>query len=119
MKKLLILTIAVFSFQIMMSAQSPAAKSSTTPKMESTTKSKPKPEAGKMAPMDKGTSQATSSDKAAKSTKTKSTTEKSTTAKTDNEVHLKADGTPDKRYKSSKHLKADGTPDKRYSENKK
>ena len=119
MKKLLILTIAVFSFQIMMTAQSPAAKSSTTPKMESSTKSKPKPEAGKMAPMDKGTSQATTSDKAAKTTKAKSTTEKCTTAKTDNEVDRKAGGAAERRCEASRHLKSDGTPDKRYSENKK
>lgn len=42
------------------------------------------------------------------------------------EKHLKADGTPDKRYKENKatskpeavHTKKDGTPDKRYKENK-
>jgi hypothetical protein len=42
------------------------------------------------------------------------------------EQHLKADGTPDKRYKENKtatkketvHTKKDGTPDKRYKENK-
>lgn len=38
-------------------------------------------------------------------------------------VKLKADGTPDKRYKKTKtasgHLKKDGTPDKRYKANKK
>lgn len=34
-------------------------------------------------------------------------------------VKMKADGTPDKRYKANKHLKADGTPDKRYKEHKK
>lgn len=39
------------------------------------------------------------------------------TAKTEG-TKLKADGTPDKRYKENKHLKADGTPDKRYKENK-
>ncbi|MCC6257098.1 MAG: hypothetical protein IT254_02130, partial [Chitinophagaceae bacterium] len=31
---------------------------------------------------------------------------------------LKADGTPDKRYKENKKLKADGTADMRYKENK-
>lgn len=31
---------------------------------------------------------------------------------------LKADGTPDKRFKANKKLKKDGTPDKRFSENK-
>jgi hypothetical protein len=34
------------------------------------------------------------------------------------ERKLKADGTPDKRYKENKHLKKDGTPDKRYKEHK-
>ncbi len=41
-------------------------------------------------------------------------------------VHLKKDGTPDKRYKENKvhadsvvHKKKDGTPDMRYKENKK
>lgn len=37
-------------------------------------------------------------------------------------THLKADGTPDKRFKENKaktHLKKNGTPDKRYKENKK
>lgn len=34
-------------------------------------------------------------------------------------VVLKKDGTPDKRYSSSKKLKKDGTPDKRYKENQK
>ena len=33
-------------------------------------------------------------------------------------VKLKADGTPDRRYKQAKHLKKDGTPDRRYKENK-
>jgi len=31
---------------------------------------------------------------------------------------LKADGTPDKRFKVNKKLKKDGTPDKRFSGNK-
>lgn len=34
-------------------------------------------------------------------------------------VVLKKDGTPDKRYKTSKVLKKDGTPDMRYKVNKK
>lgn len=33
-------------------------------------------------------------------------------------IKLKADGTPDRRYKQAKHLKKDGTPDKRYKEHK-
>jgi len=33
-------------------------------------------------------------------------------------VVLKKDGTPDKRYASSKKLKKDGTPDKRFKSNK-
>ena len=36
-----------------------------------------------------------------------------------NGVVLKADGTPDKRYKNAVPLKKDGTPDKRYKANKK
>lgn len=35
-----------------------------------------------------------------------------------NDVKLKKDGTPDKRYKENQKLKKDGTPDKRYKENK-
>lgn len=33
-------------------------------------------------------------------------------------VVLKKDGTPDKRYSSSRKLKKDGTPDKRFKSNK-
>lgn len=33
-------------------------------------------------------------------------------------VKLKADGTPDRRYKEAQKLKKDGTPDKRYKANK-
>jgi len=33
-------------------------------------------------------------------------------------VVLKKDGTPDKRYKQKVHVKKDGTPDRRYKENK-
>ncbi len=32
---------------------------------------------------------------------------------------LKADGTPDKRFKANKALKKDGTPDMRFAKNKK
>lgn len=32
---------------------------------------------------------------------------------------LKADGTPDKRFKANKSLKKDGTPDMRFTKNKK
>jgi microcystin-dependent protein len=46
--------------------------------------------------------------------------------KTSSAVHVKADGTPDKRFKENKTtvktagpLKKDGTPDKRYKANKK
>ncbi|NAW52019.1 hypothetical protein GNY06_11785 [Elizabethkingia argentiflava] len=42
---------------------------------------------------------------------------KATTAAT--KVHLKKDGSPDRRYKSSRHLKKDGAPDRRYKENRK
>lgn len=58
-----------------------------------------------------------------KETKTESTPVKKET-KNSKEVHLKKDGTADKRYKEnktnteSKHLKKDGTADKRYKENK-
>jgi hypothetical protein len=45
------------------------------------------------------------------------TTDQKKTTKT--EVVLKKDGTPDKRYKSSKTLKKDGTPDMRYKANQK
>ncbi|GAA4508939.1 hypothetical protein GCM10023172_41870 [Hymenobacter ginsengisoli] len=43
--------------------------------------------------------------------------------KTSTSTHMKADGTPDMRYKSSKTvktgpMKADGTPDMRYKANK-
>ena len=43
--------------------------------------------------------------------------------KTEKSVHLKKNGTPDKRFKENKttttvHLKKDGTPDMRYKENK-
>ena len=50
-----------------------------------------------------------------------------TKAKTDTTTHLKADGTPDMRYKANKDaakpapagpLKKDGTPDMRYKANK-
>lgn len=49
---------------------------------------------------------------------------KSSGASLGSTTHIKADGTPDKRYKENKvpektvHLKKDGTPDKRYKENK-
>lgn len=49
---------------------------------------------------------------------------KSSGASAGSTTHIKADGTPDKRYKENKapektvHLKKDGTPDKRYKENK-
>ena len=43
-------------------------------------------------------------------------TTKTTTAKP--AMKMKADGTPDKRYKENKMLKKDGTPDKRYKANK-
>ena len=50
-------------------------------------------------------------------TKTATASHKSTT------VHVKKDGTPDRRFKENKsttvHLKKDGTPDMRYKENKK
>jgi len=36
----------------------------------------------------------------------------------DADKKLKADGTPDRRYKENKNLKKDGTPDKRFKENK-
>jgi len=54
----------------------------------------------------------------AQSTVTRKTTTESTSS-----VHLKKDGTPDKRFKENKttttvHLKKDGTPDKRFKENK-
>ena len=39
-------------------------------------------------------------------------------AKSNSGTKMKADGTPDKRYKDNKKMKADGTPDKRYKENK-
>ncbi|GAB3426854.1 hypothetical protein [Niabella aquatica] len=44
---------------------------------------------------------------------------KKTAASAAGTVHLKKDGTVDKRFKSSEHLKKDGTPDMRYKENKK
>lgn len=52
------------------------------------------------------------------------TLKKTKTEKTTTTVHLKKDGTPDKRFKENKkttvvHVKKDGTPDKRYKENKK
>ncbi|WP_434980347.1 hypothetical protein [Daejeonia sp. YH14] len=50
--------------------------------------------------------------------KTAKKTSKTTAAATSTTVKLKKDGTPDKRYKTSKHLKKDGTPDKRYKANK-
>lgn len=58
-----------------------------------------------------------------KDAKAESTSAKKETEKT-KEVHLKKDGTADKRYKENKteaktkHLKKDGTADKRYKENK-
>jgi hypothetical protein len=58
--------------------------------------------------------------KAAASTKTKTVT------KTTNGAPVRADGSPDMRYKANKEaakaspkLKKDGTPDKRYKQNKK
>ncbi|MGL2962421.1 hypothetical protein ACSVH2_01220 [Flavobacterium sp. RSB2_4_14] len=59
-----------------------------------------------------------------KTEKPKTTTEKSSQTKktTKSSVPLKKDGTPDKRYTSSKSqnvpLKKDGTPDKRYTASK-
>jgi hypothetical protein len=51
------------------------------------------------------------------------TTKAATSTKSATTVHLKKNGTPDKRYKENKtttvHLKKDGTPDMRYKENKK
>ena len=51
------------------------------------------------------------------------TTTKKEKAKTETTVHLKKDGSPDKRFKENKtttvHLKKDGTPDMRYKDNKK
>lgn len=54
---------------------------------------------------------------AAKST-TANNVKKVAVKTTSTSVKLKKDGTPDKRYKSSKVLKKDGTPDKRFKENK-
>lgn len=34
------------------------------------------------------------------------------------DIHMKKDGTPDKRFKENQHLKKDGTPDMRYKANK-
>ncbi len=45
--------------------------------------------------------------------------EKSVSANSTNSgVKMKADGTPDRRYKEAKGLKKDGTPDKRFKKNK-
>jgi len=59
-----------------------------------------------------------------KGSKMENSEAKSAGASSVNTTHLKADGTPDKRYKENKasektiHLKKDGTQDKRYKENK-
>jgi len=71
----------------------------------------------------KDTKKATTS--AAVTTKTK-TAPTAKVEKTTSTKHMKANGTPDKRYKENKAsstaagpLKKDGTPDKRYKANKK
>jgi hypothetical protein len=96
MKKLIVCLIAVFGFIFTSHAQE-------VKKTVKTTKTVSKP-----APV-----------KVEQKTATKkvTTTDQKKTTKT--EVVLKKDGTPDKRYKSSKTLKKDGTPDMRYKSNQK
>ena len=71
-----------------------------------------------------GVSQAQTIQKTSKKKVTASATTK--VEKTSTAAHVKADGTPDKRYKENKAttkaatpLKKDGTPDMRYKANKK
>lgn len=96
MKKLLFALIALFVINVSTFAQAkPAAKSAAPAKMEVIKKAEP----AKVVAMDK-----------AKPAATKGA------------VVLKADGTPDKRYKNAPAtkgpVKKDGTPDKRYKANK-
>lgn len=121
MKKLMIATAIFMGFGLVASAQktAPAATTKTTTKMKvvkTTAPAKtavvkpmtaPKPAVAKVAPAVKPTTAVKAA--AAKPVATTGT-------------HLKADGTPDKRFKakpaSSGPLKKDGTPDMRYKANK-
>jgi L-cysteine desulfidase len=93
MKKLILCLIAVLGFAFGANAQVVAKK---TVKANTTVKKTETP--------------------AVEKKKTTHTNQKQATKK---EVVLKKDGTPDKRYNSSKTLKKDGTPDMRYKVNKK
>lgn len=94
MKKLFVVIIAFLSMTMFVNAQTvPAAQSKPAAK--------------------------TAGNKASATTKAAAPVSKKTAAPAAGTVHLKKDGTVDKRFKSSQRLKKDGTPDMRYKENKK
>ncbi|MEP7266573.1 MAG: hypothetical protein ABI844_03020 [Saprospiraceae bacterium] len=131
MKKLFILSIALFALINANFAQTASTSSKPDPKPQVVKKSSDAPQ-GKVVKMHSKTKKTDSnaSSPAVNSTtsatnvpvgKTTKTEKAKPAANTSNttSTKLKADGTPDKRYKSNKHLKADGTSDKRFKENKK
>lgn len=109
MKKLLLAAFAVFSLSFAGMAQTSApAKKTSEKKTHLTTTTKNDAVAPASAKTTEVKAKETHKEK-------KSAVEKSTTS---TNTKLKADGTPDKRYKENKNLKKDGTPDMRYKANK-
>ena len=111
MKKLFLAAMAVLGLSIAGMAQTKAPAKKTSEKKTHIT-APAKSEA--VAPA------SAKSEKVAKESKATHHEAKNEVAKTKaaNGTKLKADGTPDKRYKENKKLKADGTADMRYKENK-
>lgn len=110
MKKLLVAIIAFLSVTTFVNAQTV-----TTSQPRTAVKAKAKSTVAPATTLQPAAKPAAKAAGNAASTATKATA----AAPAGGTVHLKKDGTVDRRFKNNGHLKKDGTPDMRYKENKK